>query len=69
MITFKEILTETKSKLMKPEEALQKMCYTSDRTWEGTIYTISDARYPEYNGKKIIVKLEKGKNVYAWTKK
>ena len=43
---------------MKPMEALSTMAYISDRTWEGTIYTISDIRYPDYNGKRILVKIK-----------
>jgi hypothetical protein len=47
-------------------EILSKMTYTSDRVWEGTVYTISDIRYPDYNGKKIIVKIVKGKSEASW---
>lgn len=51
---------------MSAQKALETMCYTSERNWEGTIYTISDARYPEYNGKRISVVLKQGKNVIEW---
>ena len=47
-------------------EILSKMTYTSERTWEGTIYTISDIRYPDYNDKKIIVKIVRGKAEASW---
>ena len=47
-------------------EILSKMTYTYDRIWEGTIYTISDIRFPEYNGKKIIVKIVRGKVEASW---
>jgi len=49
-----------------PAEALKIMCYTSDRKFEGTVYTISDIRFPEYNGRQILVALEYGKNVVSW---
>lgn len=48
------------------ELALVKMCYISDRTFNGTIYTISDYRYPEYNGLKILKTLEYGQDIYSW---
>lgn len=51
---------------INPKIALATMCYTSDRKYEGTVYTISDMRFPDYNGKQILVTLEKGQNVYAW---
>jgi hypothetical protein len=56
----------TSKKTMSPQDALNKMTYTSQRGWEGTVYTISDQRFPEYNGKKILVKLVQGKNVFSW---
>ena len=49
-----------------PMEVLSRMTYTSDRTWEGTIYTISDIRYPDYNGKRILVKIVQGKSKASW---
>ena len=51
---------------MKAIDALNKMCHTSKREWDETIYTISDQRYPNYNGKKISVKLEYGKTIVEW---
>jgi hypothetical protein len=51
---------------ISPEEALQKMTHTSERKFDGTIYTISDQRHPEYNGKKIKVSLVHGKNKVEW---
>lgn len=51
---------------MTPYEALQKICYTSERICSGTIYTLSDIRYPEYMGRKILVELQFGKNVFTW---
>jgi hypothetical protein len=47
-------------------EAIHKMAHISERKWEGTIYTISDIRYPQYNNKKIIHKIINGKCVYEW---
>ena len=51
---------------MDPREALDTMCYTSERTFDGTVYTISDIRFPEYNGRQIIVTLQYGKNTINW---
>ena len=51
---------------MDAQTALRDLCYTSERTWEGDIYTISDFRHPEYNGRQIMVTLEYGKNVITW---
>ena len=51
---------------MKPMEALSTMAYISDRTWEGTIYTISDIRYPDYNGKRVMVQIVQGKTEASW---
>jgi hypothetical protein len=51
---------------MSPKEALENMTYTSEREWEGTIYTISDIRFPEYNGKKIMGELKNGKYILTW---
>jgi hypothetical protein len=48
------------------QEALQTMCYTSERNWEGDVYTISDRRFPEYNGRKILVALSHGRPVFSW---
>jgi len=52
--------------MMEPKKALETMCYTSERKWAGTIYTISDIRFPEYNGRQIIIILEHGKNIAKW---
>ena len=49
-----------------PKEALATMCYTSDRTYKGIVYTISDIRYPEYNGLQILMTLQYGKNIIEW---
>ena len=51
---------------LDPEYALEKMCYTSRRIFEGVVYTISDQRYPEYNGREIVATLVAGKMVYSW---
>ena len=51
---------------MNPQEALNKLCYTSQRYYSGTLYTISDCRFPEYDGKNILVTLEHGKNKAEW---
>lgn len=53
-------------KLMDPKLALEKMCHTSCRFFEGLVYTISDQRYPEYNGRKITATLIAGKIIYRW---
>lgn len=46
--------------------ALNTYCYTSERTWEGTVYTISDTRCPELNGRHIIARLDHGIDVIEW---
>ena len=51
---------------MEPKQALKELCYTSERNWDGTIYTISDCRFPEYNGKQIIVTLDHGEYKAKW---
>uniref|UniRef100_A0A6M3XMM5 Uncharacterized protein n=1 Tax=viral metagenome TaxID=1070528 RepID=A0A6M3XMM5_9ZZZZ len=51
---------------MEPKQALETMCYISSRTWDGTVYTISDIRFPEYNGKQVLVSLINGKNTATW---
>ena len=51
---------------MKPQEALELMCHTSQRMNGGTVYTISDQRYPEYNGREIFVFLHYGKMRAEW---
>lgn len=51
------------------KEALDEMCHTSSRTWDARIYTIADARFPDYNGMKIKVALVHGKYTYSWTHK
>ena len=51
---------------MKPEKALEIMCHVSDRMNGGVVYTISDQRYPEYNGRQIFVFLHYGKDRIEW---
>ena len=51
---------------VEPKEALELMCHTSTRQNGGTVYTISDQRYPEYNGRQIFVFLHYGKNKIEW---
>ena len=51
---------------MKPIEALNTMAHTSQRDYNGTIYTIEDIRFPDYNGKQILITLEYGKNKIEW---
>ena len=48
------------------KEALDRVCSTNQRTFEGTVYTLSDVRYPELIGKRIVATLERGKTVYRW---
>jgi len=55
-----------KENIMTPYEALQKICYTSERTFTGTIYTLADIRYPEYSGRQIKVEINYGKNIFTW---
>jgi len=51
---------------MSPLETLNKVCHTSQRTARGHTYTLSDLRFPELNGKKIIAELKLGKYEYKW---
>ena len=55
-------------KIIEPKEAINTMCHTSERNYYGTIYTISDIRFPEYEGFKIQSKLIKGKYIFSWIK-
>ncbi len=54
---------------MTAEKAINTICNTSERTWEGTIYTFADQRFPDYMGKQVIVTLEAGKSICRWVKK
>ena len=51
---------------MEPMTALNTMCHTSQRDNYGTVYTIEDIRYPDYNGKQILITLVYGKNKVIW---
>ena len=51
---------------MNPIKAINEMAHTSERAWDGSIYTIEDCRYPLYNGRKILVTLEYGKTIARW---
>jgi hypothetical protein len=46
--------------------AVRDFCHTSDRTWEGDVYTISDERAGDLNGRKVIARLSHGKTVVEW---
>jgi len=50
----------------EPQDALEHMCHMSKSTWVGTVYTIADDRFPDYNGRKILQTLNYGKHHYAW---
>lgn len=54
--------------LMTPQEAVTKICATSKRHWNGTIYTFADQRYPEYDGRQVTVELRFGEYHYHWAK-
>ena len=49
-----------------PFNALMLACHVSDRTFDGTIYTIADSRFPELNGRRVIKTLSAGRDVFAW---
>ena len=51
---------------LTPEKALETMCHVSNRQNGGTVYTISDKRYPDYNGREIFVFLHYGKMRAEW---
>ena len=55
--------------MKRAEEALQDICHKSERKWDGTLYTFSDVRYPEYNGCQVISYLAKGVNKVKWFKR
>jgi len=46
--------------------ALRNMCHTSEREFDGTYYTISDERWPEFEGLRIRVWLEHGIDRAEW---
>jgi hypothetical protein len=50
---------------LKPRDVLEMYCYTSERTHEGTIYTIEDQR-TNLTGKQILSKLVNGRDIYTW---
>jgi hypothetical protein len=52
-----------------PEEALKDICHISERTFNTTIYTFRDIRYPEYNGSQVEVFLCHGREKCRWIKK
>ena len=52
--------------ILDPKKAIDEMAHTSERTWEGTIYTIADIRHPDYNGKKVRAVLKNGKVTFEW---
>lgn len=42
------------------------ICHTSQRTPNGVIWTLEDARFPHLMGKKIRQELVHGKDVFSW---
>lgn len=51
---------------LSPKDALERFCYTSERTFDGTIYTISDQRAGTLNGMKVISRLISGQYIFTW---
>lgn len=51
---------------MEAKQALESYAYTSDREWRGTVYTISDIRAGELNGRRVLAELVRGNTVFSW---
>lgn len=57
---------ETYCRRCFPAVVIERVCHISERTWEGTVYTLADERFPYLNGRRIIVRLVHGESVAEW---